>query len=308
MMHFTAHDIRCKMRKVANWKVPGLDGIPGFWWKQLLTVHEALAKCFNDMIKGTRTPPPWMTCGRTTLIQKDATKGTDARNYRPITCLPVIWKIMSGLIADYIQMAMIPYMAKEQKGVCKGSRGTKDHLLIDKAVIKDSRTFRKNLAMAWIDYQKAYDSVPHSWILESLKLYNVNTQIVQFIRKSMDQWKTQLTCAGQTLEDVNIKRGIFQGDALSPLLFCIALNPLSELLNEGKQHYAMKSGKKITHLLCMDDLKLYAENPKEIDSMINTAHIFSNDIGMNFGLDKCARLILQRGRVHHTDGIELPEG
>jgi hypothetical protein len=203
---------------------------------------------------------------------------------------------------------MAPYLADEQKGARKGSRGTKDQLLIDKAITRDSKTHRKNLAMAWIDYQKAYDSVPHSWIIESLKLYKVSTTLVQFIEESMKLWQTELTCAGESLGNVRIKRGIFQGDALSPLLFCIALNPLSELLRNGRQGYTMKSGQTISHLLYMDDLKLYGRNQREIDSQINTVRIFSEDIGMKFGLDKCARLIINRGKVQHTEGIELPEG
>ena len=56
-------------------------------------------------------------------------------------------------------------MPWEQKGCAKRSRGTKDQLLIDN-VMRDCRTHKKNLVMGWIDYRKAYDMVPHSWIEE----------------------------------------------------------------------------------------------------------------------------------------------
>merc|ERR1712015_64093 len=58
----------------------------------------------------------------------------------------------------------------------------------------------------------------------------------------------------------------------------------------------------------MDDLKLYAESEEELDSLIQTVRIISNDIGMEFGLEKCAILILKGGKIHRTDGIELPDG
>ena len=46
--------------------------------------------------------PSWLTKGRTALLQKDKSKGDIASNYRPITCLPLMWKLMTGEIADQI--------------------------------------------------------------------------------------------------------------------------------------------------------------------------------------------------------------
>ena len=58
----------------------------------------------------------------------------------------------------------------------------------------------------------------------------------------------------------------------------------------------------------MDDLKLYAKSERELDSLIQTVRIFSDDVGMVFGLGKCAVLVLKRGRMVRTEGIELPNG
>jgi len=51
---------------------------------------------------------------------------------------------------------------KEQKGCCRGSKGCKDQLLISKSILQRCKRRKKNLCIAWIDYQKAFDSVPHS--------------------------------------------------------------------------------------------------------------------------------------------------
>ncbi len=53
-----------------------------------------------------------------------------------------------------------------KKRMQKKSRGTKAQLLIDKLVLRDCKNTHTNLSMAWIDYRKAYDMVPHSWIME----------------------------------------------------------------------------------------------------------------------------------------------
>ena len=74
----------------------------------------------------------------------------------------------------------------------------------------------------------------------------------------MKNWATELTSCGENLGKVDIKRGIFQGDSLSQLLFVICMIPLTKVLQKIKAGYIMKKGNlKVNHLLFMDDLKLF---------------------------------------------------
>ena len=75
--------------------------------------------------------------------------------------------------------------------------------------------------MASIDYRKAYDMVPHSWIIECLENMGVNDEIISLLKESMRSWRVELTCGKEVLGEVKIERGIFQGDSLSPLLFVL---------------------------------------------------------------------------------------
>ena len=58
----------------------------------------------------------------------------------------------------------------------------------------------------------------------------------------------------------------------------------------------------------MDDLKLFPKRKNQIDFLVKTVHIFSESIGMQFGIKKCRVLIMERGKIIRTDGIELPDG
>ena len=58
----------------------------------------------------------------------------------------------------------------------------------------------------------------------------------------------------------------------------------------------------------MDDLKLFTKSKNQIDSLVQTVYIFSEDIGMQFGIKKCGVLIMERGKVIRIDGIRLPDG
>jgi hypothetical protein len=94
--------------------------------------------------------------------------------------------------------------------------------LISIEVIENCKKRRKNLNIAWIDYQKAFNGVPHSGIEKSIELLGVNNKIVNFCKLSMEKWgtKLQLKTDQELLQSrpFKINRNI-QGDSLSPLLY-----------------------------------------------------------------------------------------
>ena len=78
----------------------------------------------------------------------------------------------------------------EYKGCRRNIRGTKDQFVIDRIVLNDCKKIHTNLGIAWIDYKKAYDMIPHSWILQSLVLVKISENIFEFIRGSIKNWNT----------------------------------------------------------------------------------------------------------------------
>ena len=125
---------------------------------------------------------------------------------------------MTGIIADqiYTYFDQEKLLLEEQKGCRKGSRATNDLLYIDRAVIKEVESRNKDLALAWIDYKKAYDTVPHSWFTECLDLFGVVENIKNLLANSMEKWKVMLCSGNSELGEVEIKRGIFK-EILYPL-------------------------------------------------------------------------------------------
>ena len=115
-------------------------------------------------------------------------------------------------------------------------------------------------------------------------MYKVSDEVINFTEKTMKTWGVQLTAGGRSLAEANIQRGIFQGDALSPLLFIIALMPLNHILRKCTAGY--RSQEKINYLMYMDDIKLFAKNEKELETQIHAVRICIQDIGMEFGIEK----------------------
>ena len=201
--------------RMPNWKSPGPDLVQGFWLKSSSSLHERVRLQLKECLDSGFVPS-CLNRGRTSLLHKDKIKGNVTSNHRPITCLPLMWKLLTGVIADqiYAHLDQEKLLPEEQKGCRKGSRGTNDLLYIDRAVIKEVKS-RHNLAMAWIDYKKAY-MVPHLWIIECSDLLGVAENIKSLLVNSMKRWKVMLRSGNFELGEVKIKCGIFQGDFLSP--------------------------------------------------------------------------------------------
>ena len=58
----------------------------------------------------------------------------------------------------------------------------------------------------------------------------------------------------------------------------------------------------------MDDLKLYSRSEEGLDSSVQTVHVYSEDIGMEFGIEKCAMLVMEKGKIVKSVGIKLRDG
>ena len=146
-------------------------------------------------------------------------------------------------------------------------------------IVKDSKRWLTSLAVAWIHCRKTYDMVPHSLIQKCMEIFGVAVNVRSFVNPSMKQWNTELTAGNQRLGNVKIRRGIFQGDSLSPLLFVLVMIPLTLVSYRQRKtkeaSYKLKNaGKKINHLLFIDDLKLFSKNEDQVDSLVNTVRIF----------------------------------
>jgi hypothetical protein len=184
--------------------------------------------------------------------------------------------------------------------------------MISKAMHEECNRRKKNLSIAWIYYQKAFRSVPHSWVRKSMELVGADSKIVGFCRLSMKKWNTTLHLKTKhevvQLQLIQIRKGIFQGDSPSPLLFCIALIPLTHDMNRAVCGYQVHGAERnINHLLYMDDLKLLSRGDEELEKEINIVKAMSKDMNMNFESEKCAKVCFKKGgsRGKHTQKIHL---
>ena len=121
--------------------------------------------------------------------------------------------------------------------------------------------------------------------------------------------KVRVEASWKKSREADIRRGVFQDDSLSSLLFVLCMVPLVWLLRRAKAGYEWENKRfKLNHLLFTVDPKLFAKSKKQIDSLVQTVHIFSENIGMQLEIKTCGVLIMDRGKDIKTDDIRLPDG
>ena len=164
-------------------------------------------------------------------------------------------------------------------------------------ILRNSRQRKTNLHVAGIDYKKLFDLLPHSSIAKCLEIVGVSGY--GFMEGSTNgQWASTWLRPRQKRD---LPRSFIEPTALRNSHDSHDNNTQADRIRIPN----FKSAAKISHLLYIDDLKLYGKSSNELESLLNTVRIFSTDVSMEFGLEKCATLTIHKGKATHTEGLTL---
>ena len=296
-----------------NWSAPGIDGIQNFWWKKLTGVRKSVVNCMNKWIEDPEQIPNWITDGRTVLLPKTENLNNE-KDYRPITCLNTCYKIFTGMIANYMKehADRNNIWDKSQLGTCSGVLGTVDQLLVDQAIMDEVRRNERNLAVAFYDYQKAYDMVRHDWMERVYTWMRIPEKVINVLRAIMGRWRTRLEINDNNKMKISrwikIKKGFLQGDSYSPVGFCLTEIPIAMLMEETDGYRMGAPGErdiKRTHSFFIDDLKVYQESHEKMQIVNETIVKASMDTGACYGVNKCAEIVFKEGKMVKGEGLAV---
>ena len=189
--------------------------------------------------------------------------------------------------------------------------GCIDNLLMDKEILDDAQFNRKNIAYVWVDGKKAFDSVSHKWLELCLEHHGLPAKVTAFIKTIVKKWKVTLEVTTENgnnkIGSISSHRGILQGDSFCVRLFTMCLSPISWSLRNNQGYTLTKVPQQLTHLLYVDDLKTYHKTPTK--EMVETRRIkrMFNDIGLEWGLDKCATITVSKGKIVSAENLILNE-
>ena len=213
------------MKKMKNGKSCGPDNTPIEAWKALGEVGVLLLTELFNMVLSTGVMPSVWRESVLTPIYKNKGDVMDCKNYRGIKLLCHIFKLYERIIDARLRALITPNNA--HMGFLPG-RGTTDAIFLARQIMEKHREKQRNLSLVFIDLEKAYDRIPREEIWRCLRLRGVPEYLVQTI---MDMYKdsatTIKTAAGDT-DAFKVRVGLHQGSALSPFLFVMLLNLLTE--------------------------------------------------------------------------------
>ncbi|KAL3074816.1 hypothetical protein niasHS_014261 [Heterodera schachtii] len=285
------------LRKTKMGKAPGPDGIRAAWWGVFRRIAPYVATWVVRVLQGAEPVANW-TCNGITVLLPRSNDNADPSNYRPITCLNTCYKLLTAVIAQVTASYVdaLGGLPRQQVALRKGVWGTSVSLMIDALTVADAGKAKCPLGVCWFDFKKAFDSVPHNlirWILGVIGLPAVTLSVISSV---MNKWGTRLKIGGKVLrKTIPVRTGVFQGDTLSPLLFCLSVWPISFALDQLPQYQFrctnhLQLGFSVGHVFYMDDLKCYCPNNEVLTAVIQQVQKSSSALGLTIHHKKSAWL------------------
>ena len=293
-IHVTPEMVLKKLNTLDVTKSTGPDEIHPRILKEVATsVAPALAILFNNTLKTHTVPEDWRTALITAIFKKG--DKSDPGNYRPISLTCIICKVLESIIYDHIVQHMIrnKLFSKSQYGFIS-KRSAALQLLNILALwcnILDQDGIIDDINM---DFQKAFDSVPHRRLLGKLESYGIQGDTLGWITSFLTGRKQKVVINGHCSEWTDVKSGVPQGSVIAALLFVIYINDLPENVK--------------SHLyLFADDCKFFrqiitSEDTSIMQEDLNTLLKWSKIWLLKFHPGKCVtlRLSLKNQNNKHT--------
>ena len=284
------------LSQVKETKSQGPDGIhPKFIKETSRELSKPVSMLFKKSVEEGRLPQAWKEANITPIHKKGPKHKVG--NYRPISLTSILCKILERLIRNEIMdhMESNNLFTKHQHGFRKGHSCVTQ--LIE--VIEDwteALDQHNSIDTIYLDFQKAFDTVPHRRLLKKLQGYGITGSLFRWLESFLIGRKQKVVLNGEESDWTNVTSGIPQGSVLGPILFLIYINDLPDVVNSIVKLFA-------------DDTKIYAnvntiENQERLQEDINNLMEWSDSWQLKFNKSKCKHLHLGR----NTDTTYKIEG
>ena len=277
------YEIRMALKQLKNNKAAGDDGITTELLRAGGTpVLKVLQRLFNSVIVQGKTPKAWSR-SEVILFFKKGDK-TLLKNYRPISLLSHVYKLFSRVITNRLARRFDDFQPPEQAGFRKGF-STIDHIHTLRQIIQKTEEYNRTLCLAFVDYEKAFDSIETWAVLQSLQRCQVEYRYIEVLRCLYQNATMSVRVQNQSSNPIQLQRGVRQGDVISPKLFTAALEDIFKLLDWNGLGTNI-NGEHLTHLRFADDVVLMAETLEDLNTMLEDLRNPSQQVGLKMNLDK----------------------
>lgn len=266
------HEVVNAISRIKTGKACGEDDIEPEMIKWLGNIGiDWMWRIFMEAEKENRIPNDWDN----NLLLPIYKKGdkTDCENYRIICLSSIVYKTYTRIIEQKIRTC-IENKLEEEQAAFRANRQTSDNVYILRDLIEKRMATGEEMILAFIDLQAAFDTVQRSVIKECLNKLEVPAKLINLTNSVYKNAKARIQVNGTRSNDLLMKKGIKQGDSLSPLLFIIVMDRL--LKNIRAKYPTLKTTIgyrrlipiQVDALMYADDIVLIADNKQKMQKLL----------------------------------------
>ena len=269
-------EVRTAISKLRGSSAAGPDGItPEMLKNGGHHLHILLAQKFSLYLEQKSFPDQWKE-SRMILIPKKGDKH-DIGNYRPISLLSVVYKLFTRCIVSRLERTLDKAQPTTQAGFRSGYSCV-DHIHTLRQIVEKSREYAQPLVLVFVDFKKAFDSVEHNSVYNSLVDQGVDGHYVETIEE-LNRGSYASVKPFERKVVIELKKGVRQGDTISPKLFAAVLESVMRRLNWDSKGIEI-DGKNLTHLSFADDIVIISRSIAEAEEMLQELATESASVGL----------------------------
>ena len=230
--------------------------------------------------------------GTITLIEKDGKDPLYIKNYRPITLLNVDYKILSKVLAKRMKQVLSEIIHMDQVGYMENRNIGEAIRLIDDMIFH-CLSHDIGCYLIAVDFEKAFDSMSHSFLLTVLKRFGFGPSFCSWIKTCYNGISSCVMNEGFSTGYFKIERGVRQGDPLSPYLFLVVIETLAQALRNEVSLKGIDFGEfEVKQILYADDMTIFIRDKASVRLLQNLFQAFSEISGLKVNMDKTKILVI----------------
>ena len=282
----TLKEIGEALKQLQNGKSPGSDGFTTdfykfFWSKIKHTVLESLINA-----KNTGKLSIDQKRGIINLIPKKDKDPRYIKNWRPISLLNTDYKIITKTLANRIKKVLPKIINPDQVAYLKDRFiGQNIRTILD--VMGYTKLADKNGIIAFLDFEKAFDTIKWNVIYDALKMFNLGDTFINWVKTIYMESEACVTNNGYSSPFFKLKRGVRQGCPLSAYLFIMVVELLAHKIRINKDIKGIKIGETEIKLVQMaDDTTTFIEDQQSLENMFKVIKTFETYAGLKLNKAK----------------------
>ena len=270
-----------KIKAMKDNKSPGVDGIPPKLLMETVDqISIPLARVFNLSLKEGVIPFEWKEANIIPLFKKGSRNKSE--NYRPVSLTSVICKLLERLIKDHMVDFLVKHklLNSSQHGFLK-ARSCLTNMLCFLEEITKWIDVGSPVDIIYLDFQKAFDKVPHQRLLLKLKAHGIGDSITDWIEQWLTDRRQRVVVDGEVSNWKSVLSGVPQESVLGPILFLIYINDLDDSITSNVLKFADDT--KLFRKVNTDGDKQHLQN--DLDRLVKWSEKWQ--MLFNFGKCKC---------------------